>query len=353
MTWLRGLGAMVRGRLREFRREPSAFYWVLLMPVFWMLVLGVAFGPRERRFHVGWVEGGGVDSASGFAAQVHEVLARDSEVVLVRGKYPDLESALKRGSISFVLTAMGEAHLDYRFDPQNRQAVFEQEIIDQKIQRALGRRDVAEVSQTSLTVPGTRYVDFLVPGLLALSIMTTGLFGVGTTLVSNRRENLLKRYLITPMNRSAFFLSHLIGRWCVLLLEVTVVLGAAWLLLDVPCPLAAIPGVLLCGAIGAATFVALGVLLGSRTRTLSTVTGVTNLLSLPSVLAGGVFFGTTHLPQWFEPVAHVLPLTALAEALRRMILEGAGIAGVAWELGILTLYAGVFGVFGRGRFRWF
>src|SRR5262249_46379769 len=155
-----------------------------------------------------------------------------------------------------------------------------------------------------------RYIDFLIPGLLGFSIMTSSLFGIGIVIVASRRENLLKRYLATPLKPHQYVLSHIVGRGFVLAVGLVAILLRGWLMFGFH-----VAGNLLTfigfAALGAAAFTAIAVLCGSRTTSAAVMNGMTNLISLPMMIVAGVWFSRANFPDFLANAARFLPLTAL------------------------------------------
>src|SRR6185312_1495947 len=248
----RALLEMVKGRWREFVREPSALYFVILMPIVWMAIMaGINAGVHEH-VGIGWLTTG---TAPAVAENVRHALTSDASVRLVDGDDATLNSALRRGDILLVIEPHADRSWTYRFDPANRDASRARMLVDYLVQSGAGVKPAIAARDEPMSVPGTRYLDFLMPGLLALSITTTSLFGTGAVIVVSRRENLLKRYLATPMHKVDYILSHIIGRFFSLAIEVAAVLGAGALLFSVPL-VGHIATVLLVSVLGAAAFTA-------------------------------------------------------------------------------------------------
>jgi ABC-type multidrug transport system permease subunit len=185
-----------------------------------------------------------------------------------------------------------------------------------------------------MTEPGARYIDFFLPGMLGMSVMSSGLWGIGYIIVELRTRKLIKRMVATPMRKTDFLLSFVLLRAIVLLFELPVVMGFGWLVFDVHLR----GSVLLLIAVillGALTFAGIGLLLASRAENTQTAAGLVNLVMLPMTVCSGVFFSADNFPDAVQPVIRVLPLTALNDALRAVINEGAGVAAIAPQLGIL------------------
>lgn len=340
----RSLGAQVNARWREFRREPSAFFFVLFMPLVWMLLLGFAFsGSQKETVGVGWPKGGD--------ERVHDALARSESIRLVEGTEEELTTALQRGDV-LVIVDMGEKGVTYVYDPANKESRRARWVANDVIQQAGGRADPVITMDEVAAIPGTRYIDFLVPGLLALSLMSTSIWGTGLTIVAARRENLLKRYLATPMQPYEYILSHIVARFLIMVVEIAVVLVAARLIFNFRVA-GRMTDFLALAVLGTAGLTALGLLLGARTANTGLMNGLANLISLPMMILGGAWFSRANFPEWLATAARFLPLTPLIDGLRRVALEGVGLAQLGPELGVLAFYFVVCTVAARLTFKWY
>jgi ABC transporter DrrB family efflux protein len=223
--------------------------------------------------------------------------------------------------------------------------------VDRALQRAAGRADAFTPVEQPVAIVGSRYIDWLVPGLLGMNIMGTGLWGVGFSIVQSRTKKLLKRLVATPMSKTHYLLSHIFSRFLFLALEVIVIIGFAWLFFDVAVhgPLSALAVVAILGGL---SFGGLGLLLASRARTIEAVSGLMNLVMLPMWVLSGVFFASTNFPDAMQPFIKVLPLTALNDALRAIVNEGLGVSAVTSEIAILATWGVVCFVAALKLFRW-
>ena len=193
---------------------------------------------------------------------------------------------------------------------------------------------------------------FFIPGLLALSLLSTSLFGTGMTVVVHRRESLLKRFLTTPMPRFAYLLSHLIGRQLIMLLEIATILLFGWLIMGFTMIGSWWLLILLC-SLGTLTMTFMSLALASRTTQTSFYNSLANLCLLPMMLFGGVWFSTQKLPYWLEQVAYVLPLTPLVSALREVAFEQVGFGDVIPQVAIMAGYGVVFAALAHVLFVWY
>jgi len=342
---------MIKGRAREFKREPSAMFFVVLMPVIWMLILGLAFsGEKKEMFGVALLTS---DIEKRENHNVYGFLKNDSGIKLKVGSAKEHDSWLKRGDISLILGLnIADGSITYKFDPNNPQSKRARQIVNDKIQKFSGRADAVIVSDEKIDIKGSRYIDFLIPGLLALSILTSSLFGTGMTIVVNRRENLLKRYLTTPMNAYDYIISHIIGRYIILAAEFATIMIFGMLVFGFRVEGSWFAYIVM-SCLGAAVFTAIAIFFGAKTANSSSYNGMTNLITLPMMLLSGVWFSRSGFPDWLGEIINFLPLTSLVDALRKIALEGQGLSNLIPEISVLCVYLVVGTVAAKMRFKWF
>ena len=211
--------------------------------------------------------------------------------------------------------------------------------------------DPIATSDQYLTEPGARYIDFLVPGLLGMNLLGSGMWGVGYVIVDMRVRKLLKRFVATPMKRTDFLLSMIGGRLVFMIPELLVILSAGALLFGM-----VIRGnpfsILVLSFLGAICFAGLGLLVACRSQQVETVSGLMNLVMLPMWLLSGIFFSPDRFPDVLQPLVQALPLTQLNYALRAVILEGAPLSSQIWRMIILAAWSGISFVCALHWFRW-
>ena len=330
-------------RIKEFIREPEAIFWVFLFPILLTLALGYAF--REKapdRIPVGVAEGP-------MAKQRAAALAKSP--VLQPRVYPVEQGReeLRRGNIS--LFVEGDATPMYRFDttrPDARSARLE---VDGALQAAAGRRDVMTAHEEHVTDPGSRYIDFLVPGLLGMNLMGTGMWGIGFSVVNARLRKLLKRLVATPMRKTQYLFAQLLMRLTFLVLEVGILMVFAWLFFDVGIRGSIAVFTFMC-LLGGVAFAGMGILISSRVRTLEAVNGLMNIVMVPMWILSGVFFSYERFPDAAKPFIRALPLTALNDALRSVMNGGATFATLWPQVITLILWGVASYVVGLKIFRW-
>ncbi|MBA2117507.1 ABC transporter permease [Bremerella alba] len=345
MAWsIRPLTHLVVARLKEFYREPEAVFWVYGFPILMTVALGVAFREQpEQTFRV---------EVIGPQAEVaRTALEADKRFVLGDNEEAAAKERLRTGRTDLVVTASGTKQFDYLLVPTRPESQLARNEVDLVLQTASGRIDAAEVSSTELDAPGGRYIDFLVPGLLGMGLMGGGLWGLGFVVVDMRLRKLLKRFLATPMRKTDFLASLMISRLIFMVPEVLLLLVFAWLVFGVQIagnPLTVVFFILL----GAVSFAGLGLLIACRAKTLETVSGLMNLVMLPMWVLSGIFFSRERFPEFLQPAIRLLPLTALNDALRGVMLEGTSLFSLAHETIVLVLWGVVSFVVALKYFRW-
>jgi ABC-type multidrug transport system permease subunit len=330
-------------RLKEFGREPDAVFWVFVFPLLLTVALGFAF--REKppdRILVGVVEGP--------AAQQRLAALKKSPALQPRILSRDVgRDELRRGKISLLVE--GDATPVYRFDatrPESRTARVE---TDAALQVSAGRRDAFAAQEVRVTEQGSRYIDFLVPGLIGMNLMGTGMWAIGFSVVNARLKNLLKRFLATPLRKTHFILAQFLSRLVFLVAEVAVVTLFAWLVFDVEIRGSIALFCLLC-LLGGTAFAGLGILIASRVKTLEAVSGLMNVVMMPMWICSGVFFSYERFPEAVKPLIRALPLTALTDALRAVMNDGYGFVHVAPQILNLVLCTVISAAVGLKIFRW-
>jgi len=320
---------LTTSRLRLFFREPGSVFWSFGFPLVLTVALGIAFRNRPPDAVVVAVQMG--EGAEHIMAE----LAGDATIRARLLTAEEADTELRTGRVTLIVAA-GTPRV-YTFDPTREDSRLARALVDDTLQRAEGRRDVRPTIDKPKTEAGSRYVDFLVPGLIGVNIMSSGMWGIGYEIVAVRTHKLLKRMLATPMRRSQFLLSFIFMRMLFLCLELPVLLGFAYLAFGVTVR-GSVGLIVALATLGALAFSGLGVLVASRAQNTATVSGLINIVMMPMFVGSGVFFSSTRFPEVVQPFLKALPLTALNDSLRLVVNEGAGL-GVVWPQ--MALLAGV------------
>ena len=338
--------AFTIARLKEFIRRPEAMFWVYFFPVLMAIVLGVAFRNQPEQSVV-------VDVVEG--AQASKLLQRLESMSDIK---PELVSAdqsrlrLRTGKALLAVTTQDSGDdLVYQFDPQRPGSVEARNLVDAKLQTELGRKDVFASQDVHFSEPGGRYIDFLIPGLLAMGLMGGGLWGVGFAIVDLRIRKLLKRFMATPMKRTHFLLSMLLSRLVFMIPQIVILLCFAWICFGVKV-YGSWPALIIVILLGAFEFAAIGLLVGSRARTAETASGLMNLVMLPMWTLSGIFFSYERFPEIVQPIIKLLPLTPVIDALRAIMSDGKSLVDVLPEIGVTALWCVIPFFLALAIFRW-
>jgi ABC-2 type transport system permease protein len=349
-------------RLRDFYRQPARVFWVYGFPTLLAIALGFAFQNRPPAPVLVDLVRGPAESRIKAQLEGHNAaLDRDHKAGNPRQNVPSVEiheapeeEALKRlntGRTPIVIEPIGTDTWTYRFDPTRPEASAARQTIDDILQRAANRIDPIQTTDVYVSEPGSRYIDFLIPGLIGLNAMGGGLWGIGFLLVNFRIAKLLKRFVATPMPRRDFLLALLGARLTFVIPDLAVLLLLGKLMFHMPIRgnLTLVVGIELLGALA---FAGIGLLVACRVNSTEAVSGLMNLVMLPMWLFSGVFFSSDRFPAGAQPFIQALPLTQLVGALRRVLLEGATFFDVGASLLILAAWAvGTF-ILALRFFRW-
>ena len=333
-------------RFREFIREPEAVFWTFIFPILLAAGLGMAFRQRgPDKLQVGVVENAN-------SAAVIQSLKKDSTLVVESFDDSAAAKALRTGKITLLVrpTAQPDS-IQYVYDRQRSEANNARVIVDRAVQVGAGRLDRVRSTDTFVTEPGSRYIDFLIPGLLGMNLMGSSIWGLGFTIVTARSKKLLKRLMATPMSRSQYLASFLASRLIFLILEIVTLLGFGHWAFGVPLR-GSLGTLLLICVLAALSFGGLGLLSASRARTTEAVSGIMNFIMLPMWIFSGVFFSSANFPHAVQPFIKLLPLTAVNDALRLNMLEGTSLAGVTPQLAVIIVWGIVTFFAALKLFRW-
>ncbi len=349
-------------RLRDFYRQPARVFWVYGFPTLLAIALGFAFQNRPPApLLIDLVTGPGAVQIKAHLVEHNAALQGAKQAGRPRVNVPSVEiheapaeEALKRlntGKTPLLIEPLGSESWTYRYDPTRPDASAARQTVDDILQQAAGRKNPRQTNDVFVSEPGSRYVDFLIPGLIGLNAMGGGLWGIGFLLVNFRIAKLLKRFVATPMPRRDFLLALLGARLTFVIPDLTVLLLLGTLMFHMPVrgSLALVVGI---DMLGALAFAGIGLLVACRARTTETVSGLMNLVMLPMWLFSGVFFSSERFPAAAQPFIQALPLTQLVGAMRRVLLEGAGLVDVGTAVLILAAWTIVTFALALRFFRW-
>ena len=333
-------------RMLELKREPEVVFWVFVFPLLLAVGLGIAFRNKPA-------DASSVAIVTG-AEGAQALLQGSPQHASFKIDAQDEQAARKGfrlGKYDLVIEPDGHGGLLYLYDPARPESVLAKVEVDNALQTAAGRKDVVATSVVTSSEPGSRYIDFLIPGLLGMNLMNSGMWGVGFALVDMRQRKLLKRFVGTPMRRGDFLLALMSSRLVLMVIEIGLLLTLGVLVFHMKV-LGSIFTILLVGAVGALAFGGVGLLTASRAQKIESVSGLMNLVMMPMWIFSGVFFSYERFPAAIQPLIKALPLTALNDALRASILEGTPLIRQWPRLLIMIVWGGVSFALALRWFRW-
>jgi ABC-2 type transport system permease protein len=335
-------------RMLELKREPEVVFWVFVFPLLLAAGLGVAFRTKPAGASpVAIVAGAGAQQANSLlqTAPQHALFKVDVEDEATARK------GFRLGKYDLIIEPKPDGSITYLYDPARPESVLARSQVNDALQAAAGRKDIITTSEITSSEPGSRYIDFLIPGLLGMNLMNSGMWGVGFALVDMRQRKLLKRFVGTPMRRGDFLLAVMSSRLVLMVIEIGLLLalGVVFFRMKV---LGSLFTIALLGAVGAICFGGVGLLTASRAQKIESVSGLMNLVMMPMWIFSGVFFSYERFPAVLQPLIKVLPLTVLNDSLRASILEGTPLIHQWQRLLVMALWGGISFLLALRWFRW-
>jgi ABC-2 type transport system permease protein len=372
---LNQLWQLISALFREIIREPGVLFWGILFPILMSLGLGLAFTKKTDVIRkVAIIETrkvtGNISESSAISDFLNKCEKGNSEdksdwswkYVIKEGKlgnsifffynmkWDEGMKLLKRGTVNVLLTGEADSVL-YHFDPLNADA----ELTYLKLKSVIGKGEVQEAKTNSeiktLTVTGTRYIDFLVPGLISMGVMMSCMWGISYGIIEKRSKKLLRRLVATPMKKSHFLIALITVRIIMNLIESGVLLIFAIFAfkMSVQGDLSALILLYIAGNIA---FAGIAVFVSSHTSNTEVGNGLINVVVMPLMVLSGIFFSYHNFPDWSIGVIKNLPLTMLTDGVRSIFNEGAGYPEVALPILILTSIGALFFTVGLKIFKW-
>ncbi len=343
-----GYAHLLMARMLELKREPEVVFWVFVFPLLLALGLGIAFRNKPGdAISVAIVDGSN-------AANAQSMLALSPHHEQFRPQIVSAEEARKGfrlGKYDLVIQPSAGQGFEYRYDPARPESVLAKTEVNDALQAAAGRKDILSTTSIASSEPGSRYIDFLIPGLLGMNLMNSGMWGIGFALVDMRQRKLLKRFVGTPMRRGDFLLALASSRLILMIVEVGLLLAFGVLFFHMRV-MGSVGTIALIAGLGSLTFGGVGLLTASRAQKIESVSGLINLVMMPMWIFSGVFFSYERFPAIIHPLIKALPLTALNDALRTSILEGTPLLHQWSRLLIMLLWGGISFLLALKWFRW-
>ena len=343
---------LTKARLREFFREPGTVFWVFGFPLLMALGLGLAFRskPPEQPVVAVVVQENAPTPGQLTPRQLASVLVESKAIRAQVTSKEEALDALTHARVD-VIVELSNQGANYRFDPTQDKSPVAKMVVDGVLQRASGRSDPLATREQTISEPGTRYIDFLVPGLIGMNLMGSSMWGVGYSLVMARKRKLLRRYAVTPMSRTDFLLSFLVSRALFVALELGLLVLFGWLVFGARCQ-GSLATFTFLGFLGAAAFAGISLLIGARIENTESANGWMNLIQLPMWVLSGAFFSYERFPEFLHLPIELLPLTALVNALRAVFNDAATLSSLGFPLAVMTVWGGSGFLLALKWFKW-
>jgi ABC-2 type transport system permease protein len=343
-----GYTHLLMARMLELKREPEVVFWVFVFPLLLALGLGIAF--RNKPGDAASVAVVAGTSSPDVAAMLAHSSRHASFKIQVMTE-EEAQKGFRLGKYDVVVEAASKGGVQYRYDPGRPESVLARAEVDDALQVAAGRKDIVLTTVVTSSEPGSRYIDFLIPGLLGMNLMNSGMWGIGFALVEMRQRKLIKRFVGTPMRRGDFLMALMSSRLVLMVIEVGLLLLFGIFVFHMRV-LGSFLAIAFWGALGALTFGGVGLLTASRAQKIESVSGLINLVMMPMWIFSGVFFSYERFPAVIQPLIKALPLTALNDALRASILEGTPLLHQWPRLVVMGLWGGISFLLALKWFRW-
>jgi ABC-2 type transport system permease protein len=342
-------------RIKETIREPEMLFWVFVFPILLAVALGIAFREKPTdRLRIA------VENSTK-AEQISKLLSvrKDMEPVVLNPQ--EASEQLRKGKVDLIISvdqtvgAQPEettpGNMVFTYDQTRSTSELARIASQDAIERGLGRKDLISIRDNLVVTPGSRYIDFLIPGLIGMNLMGSGMWGVGFAVVLARTRRLLKRLAATPMRRSHYLLGFMLSRMIFLVPEVAVLAAVGWMMFSVKVH-GSIPALATVSIFGSMTFAGLGMLVASRSTTIEAASGWMNFIMMPMYILSGSFFSYERFPAFAIPIIRALPLTALNDALRAVMNDGKPLYAIWLELAVLAIWGIVSFAVALKIFKW-
>jgi ABC-2 type transport system permease protein len=370
------LWLLIIALFREIIREPGVLFWGILFPILMSLGLGLAFTKKAdvtRKVAVISKSDGSFNSSGNSIltdflqksceknpsgekeSWIWRYIIKDEKLgnsifLIYDLKWDEAMTLLKRGTINVLLIGLNNT-VEYHFDPMNPDA----QLTYLKLSSVVGKGEVQPVQTNSeikpLTVRGTRYIDFLVPGLMTMGIMMSSMWGISYGIIDKRSKKLLRRLVATPMRKSHFLMALITVRIIMNFLESGALFIFALLAFKMTIQ-GSISALVLMFLAGNIAFAGLAILISSHTSNTEVGNGLINFVVMPMMILSGIFFSYQNFPEWSLPVIKKLPLTILTDGARSIFNEGAGFREVTLPILILTTIGILLFSVGLKIFKW-
>lgn len=341
---------LVTAEFKGFFRNPGIIFWAIGFPLIIATILGFAFSKKQEvNRNVGVVIS---NSDRTIVESLQKKIPDNNSYAKFTFMPMSLEEAklsMKRGKITLYMEESSKNTKSYKyyFDSNNNESYLTYLLLD----RMLGGLKNTKSQVIQLSNKGDRYIDFLIPGLLALGIMNSCLWGTAWSLMDMRSKKLLRRIISTPLRKPVFLFSHFLARSVLSSIEYLILILFSYFVFNVEVQ-GSIIGLLILFLCGNFAFSGIAIFASSRATNSQIANGVINAISFPMMLLSGIFFSYHNFPDWATSIIRFFPLTLLADSIRAVFIEGANLISIALPSLILVCIGFVFFGIGLKIYKW-
>jgi ABC-2 type transport system permease protein len=334
---MRQMIAMIKANLKMTVRNRNALFWNLAFPALFILLFGALLNDSGDRT----ISVGVVGDESAFQQSFESTLSGSDSFKLHTGSEADELKKLKDGDRDVVVIlgapdASGHPAITLYYDSTNAQtAAIDTAAVRQVLNGVAEQESALQIQEASVTGDDIDYIDFLVPGIVAMSLMNSGIIGLSTAFVTYREQGILRRIRLTPFPLQSFILARIISQVIIAFLQSAILIGLG----------AAVFGISVNGnvlqlalaiLVSALTFLAIGFAMSSFARNTEEAASYSNLVTFPMLFLSGIFFDVADAPGWLKPITRIMPLRYAADALRDTMTKGKGFSAIWVDLVVLA-----------------
>jgi len=361
---------LIAAHFAEIIREPAVIFWGVVFPILMAWGLGIAF-TQKGEVHIkmaiiktftdqdtlhetklaGYLIANGVRKDSSWSMELKNEKLGDVSLTFFESSWSNAYKMLKKGQVSLIVEDK-TTDTKYHFDPANTEAKMAYQLVSNLSDNGSAFYTANQSAIEPLTLKGTRYVDFLIPGLLAMGIMMSCSWGISYTIIDRRSKKLLRRMVATPMRKSNFLLALITARFVMNVAEAVLLFLFAWLYFGTTVQ-GSLPALIALFLAGNIAFSGISILISSHTANPEVGNGIINALVTPMMVVSGVFFSYHNFPDWTIPIIQYLPLTMIADSFRSIFNEGADFMDIWREAFILTSLGAISFTLGLKIFKWY
>ncbi|MCX6233680.1 MAG: ABC transporter permease [Bacteroidetes bacterium] len=367
---------LLSAQFKELIREPGVLFWGIVFPILMSLGLGIAFTQKpDITRKVAVIERNGIDSTIDDTLHVIETFLQSNTEKIISGNntsqykltipddklgnttflfqktsWKDAIIRLKRGNLNLVIDEK-DGEIQYHFDPLNPDAQLTYLKLSDVFSRRQIKVNIINENIIPLTVSGTRYIDFLVPGLIAMGVMMSSMWGISWGIIEKRSKKLLRRLVATPMKKSYFLITLISVRVAMNFVESALLFLFANIVFGITVQ-GSVAGLLIIFITGNIAFAGIAIFISSHTSKTEIGNGFINVVVMPMMVLSGIFFSYHNFPEWSIPIIQKLPLTMLADGLRSVFIEGADLRDISGPSLFMAATGVIFFSAGLKIFKW-